>query len=87
MSDDDDDNEQQQQQESGKKKKKSRGNRKLQRFKTKLKKQGLNAETITMMINTYNDRSYQPDIEDVGDLINQDINVQDLVQLNQQVLY
>ncbi|CAF1623403.1 unnamed protein product [Adineta steineri] len=73
-----------QQEESRKKKKKSRGNRKLQRFRAKLKKQGLNTETITMMINTYNDRSYQPDVENIEDLINQDINVQDLVQLNQQ---
>ncbi|CAF4135759.1 unnamed protein product, partial [Adineta steineri] len=73
-----------QQEESRKKKKKSRGNRKLQRFKAKLKKQGLNTETITLMINTYNDQPYQPDVENIEDLINQDINVQDLVQLNQQ---
>ncbi|CAF1403704.1 unnamed protein product [Adineta steineri] len=80
-----DNNEQQQQQEeSRKKKKKSRGNRKLQRFRAKLKKQGLNAEAITMMINTYNDRSNQHDIENIRDSVNQDINVQDLVQLNQQ---
>ncbi|CAF4261271.1 unnamed protein product, partial [Adineta steineri] len=73
-----------QQGESRKKKKKSRGNRKLQRFRAKLKKQGLNAEAIIMMINTYNDRSNQHDIENVEDPVNQDINVQDLVQLNQQ---
>ncbi|CAF4289343.1 unnamed protein product [Adineta steineri] len=80
-----DNNEQQQQQQQRRKKKKtSRGNRKLQRFRAKLKEQGLNAETITMMINTYNDRSNQHDIENIGDSVNQDINVQDLVQLNQQ---
>ncbi|CAF4430648.1 unnamed protein product, partial [Adineta steineri] len=62
----------------------SRGNRKLQRFRAKLKKQGLNAEAITMMINTYNDRSNQHDTENVEDPANQDINVQDLVQLDQQ---
>ncbi|CAF4027856.1 unnamed protein product [Adineta steineri] len=84
MSDNNEQQQRQQQEESRKKKKKSRGNRKLQRFRAKLKKQGLNAEAITMMINTYNDRSNQHDIENVEDPVNQDINVQDLVQLNQQ---
>ncbi|CAF3918662.1 unnamed protein product [Adineta steineri] len=81
---DNNEQQQQQQQQPRKKKKKSRGNRKLQRLREKLKKQGLNAETITMMINTYNDRSNQHDIENIEDSVNQDINVQDLVQLNQQ---
>ncbi|CAF4063443.1 unnamed protein product [Adineta steineri] len=84
MSDNNEQQQRQQQEESRKKKKKSRGNRKLQRFRAKLKKQGLNAEAITMMINTYNDRSNQHDTENVEDPANQDINVQDLVQLDQQ---
>lgn len=42
----------QQQQEGEKlKRKKSRGNRPLQRFRAKLKRQGCNAETISTMIN------------------------------------
>lgn len=44
---------QQQQQQEGEKskRKKSRGNRPLQRFRAKLKRQGCNAETISTMIN------------------------------------
>ena len=36
------------------KKKKSRGNRKIKRFRAKLKKQGLDDKTIATMINEYN---------------------------------
>lgn len=52
--------EQQQQQQSqlkGQKKKKSRGNRQLQRFRAKLRKQGLNAEAIAIMTNEDNNPS------------------------------
>ncbi len=43
------------------KKKKSRGNRKLQRFRAKLKKQGLDHETIATMINNFNNPSRSTD--------------------------
>lgn len=45
---------QSEQQQVKKKKKKCRGNRKLQRFRAKLRKQGFNNETIATLINTYN---------------------------------
>jgi hypothetical protein len=41
---------QQQQPKESKKKKKSRGNRQLQRFRAKLRKQGLDSEAITSII-------------------------------------
>ncbi|CAF1448082.1 unnamed protein product, partial [Adineta steineri] len=45
---------QQQQKQQKPKKKTSRGNRKLQRFRTKLRKRGLSHETIATLINNYN---------------------------------
>ncbi|CAF4268048.1 unnamed protein product, partial [Rotaria magnacalcarata] len=40
--------------ETKKKKNKCRGNRKLQRYKAKLRKRGFNNEAITSLINNYN---------------------------------
>ncbi|CAF4200570.1 unnamed protein product [Rotaria sordida] len=40
--------------EAKKKKNKCRGNRKLQRYKAKLRKRGFNNEAITSLINNYN---------------------------------
>jgi hypothetical protein len=44
----------QQQKQEQQKKKKCRGNRKVQRFRAKLRKRGLSNETITTLINDYN---------------------------------
>ena len=48
-----------QQKQDKKKKKKCRGNRKLQRFRAKLRKRGFNNETITTLINEYNNTTNQ----------------------------
>ena len=65
-----------------KKKPKSRGNRKLQRFRAKLRKQGLNEEAIGRLINDYNHSSQGQDphqsIPVNTDVVNL-INVQDQV--------
>jgi hypothetical protein len=45
---------QQKQKQDKQKKKKSRGNRKLQRYRAKLRKRGLNNETIATLISDYN---------------------------------
>jgi len=50
---------QQQQNQDKKNKKKCRGNRKLQRFRAKLRKRGFNNETITTLINEYNNTTNQ----------------------------
>ncbi|CAF1492095.1 unnamed protein product, partial [Adineta steineri] len=63
------------------KKKKCRGNRKLQRFRAKLKRQGLNNEAITTVINTYNNPSRPEEEENVQNI---DVNVQDFIELHQQ---
>jgi hypothetical protein len=55
---------QQQQQQNKIKKKQCRGNRKLQRFRAKLRKQGFDVETITTLINDYNNPSNQPNNEE-----------------------
>ena len=44
-----------------KKKSKCRGNRKIQRFRAKLRRQGLNAEAITHLIDAYNQNPSEPD--------------------------
>ena len=62
------------------KKKKSRGNRKLQRYRAKLRKQGLDQETITTMINNLNNPSRSADERNLDEL-NPDVNIHDQVYL------
>lgn len=71
-------NQQQQQQ-----KKKYRGNRKLQRFRAKLRKRGFNDETITTLIHGYNDYSNQYDNEEESIISNIDVEV--FIPLKEQV--
>jgi deoxyribodipyrimidine photolyase-like uncharacterized protein len=66
---------QQQQQQNKRKKKQCRGNRKLQRFTTKLRKQGFDVETITTLINNYNNPSNQPNNEEEFTAHNIDVEV------------
>ena len=68
------------------KKKKSSGNRKLQRFRAKLKKRGLDQETIAKMINEYHNSS-RPDQESEKDkeTVCVNINMEDLIELHNQV--
>jgi hypothetical protein len=63
-------------------KKKHRGNRKLQRFRAKLRKRGLNNETITTLINDYNN-THQGQNEEQS--IVSDMNVEVLVPVRDQV--
>ena len=69
------------------KKKKSRGNRKIQRFRAKLKKQGLDNETIATIINEYNnpvrcDDEHGKEKEIVGP----NLHMEDVVESRDQVL-
>ena len=67
-----------------KKKRKSRGNRQLQRFRAKLKRQGLNNETIATLITEYNhlSREYMHEREE-SSVVN--VNIKDFVTLHEQV--
>ena len=67
-----------------KKKPKSRGNRQLQRFRAKLRKQGWNNETIATLITDYNNPFQENDNEREGTLA-LDVNVQDFIELQDQV--
>jgi len=60
------------------KKKKCRGNRKLQRFRAKLRRQGLDSNTITSLLENYHDRSDLPNNE--NQLILPNVNVETLVE-------
>ncbi|CAF1535193.1 unnamed protein product [Adineta ricciae] len=73
----------QQQQQQSKRKKKSRGNRKLQRFRAKLKKQGLNAETIETIIDRYNEPVQQHPSRRLTEALDTNINVEELIEINQ----
>jgi hypothetical protein len=75
---------QQQQQQQGKqKKKKCRGNRKLQRYRAKLRKQGLNNETIATLIKNYNNQPNQD--KDEEQTIAPAMNVELLIPVPNQV--
>jgi hypothetical protein len=75
---------QQQQQHDKIKKKKCRGNRKLQHFRAKLRKQGFDAETITTLINDYNNYPSQQNNEEEFTVLN-NIDVEVLIPLRDQV--
>ena len=66
------------------KKTKSRGNRKLQRFRAKLKKQGLSDETITRMIHDYNNPSRRENTSGTSAIV--DINIENFTEQHAQVL-
>jgi hypothetical protein len=70
------------QQDQEEKKKKCRGNRKLQRFRAKLRKRGLNNETITTLINDYNNTDQGQNDEQS---IVSDMDMEVLVPLRDQV--
>jgi hypothetical protein len=73
---------QQTQDKPKKKKKKCRGNRKLQRYRAKLRKRGLNNETITALINDYNNTNQDQNEEEY---IAPDMDVELLIPLRDQV--
>jgi hypothetical protein len=73
---------QQQQKQDQQKKKTCRGNRKLQRFRAKLRKRGLNNETITTLINDYNNTDQGQNDEQS---IVSDMDMEVLVPLRDQV--
>jgi hypothetical protein len=64
------------------KKTKSRGNRKLQRFRAKLRKRGLNEETIVTLINDYNHSSQGQDLQQSS---RSDMDVEALIPAQDQV--
>jgi len=73
----------QQQQQGKQKKKKCRGNRKLQRYRAKLRKQGLNNETIATLIKNYNNQPNQD--KDEEQTIAPAMNVELLIPVPNQV--
>ena len=66
---------QQQQQQNKSKKKQCRGNRKLQRFRAKLRKRGFDVETITTLINNYNNHPNQRNDEEESTAPDIDVEV------------
>lgn len=70
-------------------KKKSRGNRRLQRFRAKLRKQGLTTEAIAAVINEYNHPSRPGDESEVPAPVAlvSDMSVEDFAELSDQVRY
>ena len=74
---------QQQQKPDRQKKNKARGNRKLQRYRAKLRKRGVDAESITNLINNYNKHPNQG--ENNEEVVIPNINVEDFVPLQRQV--
>ena len=74
---------QQQRRPDRQKKNKARGNRKLQRHRAKLRKRGVDVETITTLINNYKKHPDQGDNNE--EVIIPNINVEDLVPLQRQV--
>ena len=73
---------QQQQPHDTRKKNKSRGNRKLQRFRAKLRKRGFNADRITMLINDYQSPKQE---EHEDETITSDVDIEALIPLREQV--
>ena len=65
----------QNQQQDRSKKRKSRGNRQLQRYRAKLRKQGLNNETITTLINNYQVTADQGQNEEPSVVANMDVEL------------
>ena len=70
------------QQRKASKKKKSRGNRKLQRFRAKLKRQGLNTETMATMIEECNNLPRHD--QQQRDVLATDISMKDFVESDDQ---
>ena len=66
---------QQQQQQKKRKKNQCRGNRKLQRFRAKLRKRGFDVETITTLINNYNNHPNQRNDEEESTAPDIDVEV------------
>ena len=83
--------EQQQQQEPRPKqqeKKKSRDNRQLQRYRAKLRKQGLNAETIAIMTNENNNPSvHHGDNQrrQIETVVTRPENIENVIEITNQV--
>lgn len=76
-------NQQEKQQHRKKKKKnKCRGNRKLQRYRAKLRKQGLNEETISRLIN--DEHQHRPP-EESHQAISSEVNIGNLMPVRNQV--
>ena len=74
--------EDQQQQQDRNKMKKCRGNRKLQRFRAKLRRQGLDADTITTLVNnSYHDNSHS--LNNADELMVPNVDIQALVPSSQ----
>ena len=70
--------------ETKKKKNKCRGNRKVQRYKAKLRKRGFNNEAITALINNYNQVNQDQTMVHESTLPN--INAELLVPIDNQVV-
>ncbi|CAF4658178.1 unnamed protein product [Rotaria socialis] len=70
--------------ETKKKKNKCRGNRKLQRYKAKLRKRGFNNEAITSLINNYNQVNQDQNVVHESTIPN--INIELLVPIDNQVV-
>ncbi|CAF2148368.1 unnamed protein product, partial [Rotaria magnacalcarata] len=68
--------------EKKKKKNKCRGNRKLQRYKAKLRKRGFNNEAITALINNYNQANQDQNVVHESTIPN--INIELLVPIDNQ---
>ncbi|CAF4697604.1 unnamed protein product, partial [Rotaria magnacalcarata] len=68
--------------EAKKKKNKCRGNRKLQRYKAKLRKRGFNNEAITALINNYNQANQDQNVVQESTIPN--INREHLVPIDNQ---
>lgn len=61
------------------KKKKTRGNRKLQRFRAKLRKQGFSAEHIQTLIEQYHQPISPPHVQEEDPLMRMNISVDDFI--------